>query len=93
VRVSWDKIFTSWGRSFIFYFCSSICLWTVQRKKPIFKQGLAHGFNDVHSETEGLIQTPRWITAIASLRYSDLFASGALFSLLPLPRNPDLVWV
>jgi ribosomal RNA-processing protein 9 len=30
----------------------------------------------MHSETEGLIETPRWVTAIASLRYSDLLASG-----------------
>lgn len=56
---------------------SSICLWTTQKKKPIFTQALAHGFNQAQSETEGLIETPRWITAIASLRYSDLFASGA----------------
>lgn len=55
---------------------SSICLWNAQKKKPVFTQALAHGFNQVHSETEGLIETPRWITAIASLRYSDLFASG-----------------
>jgi hypothetical protein len=55
---------------------SSLCLWTTQKKKPIFTQALAHGLNQVRSETEGLIETPRWITAIASLRYSDLFASG-----------------
>ncbi|KAF7978547.1 hypothetical protein HWV62_45456 [Athelia sp. TMB] len=55
----------------------SICLWNTQKKKPVFTQALAHGFNQVHSETEGLIETPRWITAIASLRYSDLFASGS----------------
>jgi ribosomal RNA-processing protein 9 len=54
----------------------SICLWTTQKKKPIFTQALAHGFNQVFSETEGLIETPRWVTAIASLRYSDLLASG-----------------
>ena len=28
------------------------------------------------SETEGVIRTPRWITALGTLRYSDLFASG-----------------
>jgi len=55
----------------------SICLWTTQKKKPIFTQALAHGFNQVLSETEGLIETPRWVTAIASLRYSDLLASGS----------------
>jgi ribosomal RNA-processing protein 9 len=55
----------------------SICLWSTQKKKPVFTQPLAHGFNEVHSATEGLIQTPRWITALASLRYSDVFASGS----------------
>ncbi|KAL0946270.1 hypothetical protein HGRIS_012522 [Hohenbuehelia grisea] len=55
----------------------SICLWTTQRKKPVFTQPLAHGLNEAQSETEGVIQTPRWITSLASLRYSDLFASGS----------------
>ncbi|KAI0038624.1 WD40 repeat-like protein [Auriscalpium vulgare] len=55
----------------------SICLWQTHKKKPIFTQAIAHGFNEVHSETEGLIRTPRWITALGSLRYSDLFASGS----------------
>jgi hypothetical protein len=54
----------------------SMCLWTTQKKKPIFTQVLAHGFNQVLSETEGIVETPRWITAISSLRYSDLLASG-----------------
>ncbi|KAF8170167.1 WD40-repeat-containing domain protein [Mycena galopus ATCC 62051] len=55
----------------------SLCLWTTQKKKPIFTQALSHGFNEVHSATEGIIQTPRWVTAVASLRYSDLIASGS----------------
>ncbi|KZT22903.1 WD40 repeat-like protein [Neolentinus lepideus HHB14362 ss-1] len=55
----------------------SICLWTIQKKKAIFTQALAHGLHEMHSETEGLIQTPRWVTSIATLRYSDLFASGS----------------
>lgn len=55
----------------------SICLWNTQRKKAVFTQPLAHGLNEVNSETAGLIQTPRWVTALASLRYSDLIASGA----------------
>ncbi|KAG6809128.1 hypothetical protein H0H92_001458 [Tricholoma furcatifolium] len=55
----------------------SICLWTTAKKKPIFTQPLAHGLNESHSETEGVIRTPRWITALASLRYSDLFVSGS----------------
>ncbi len=57
-------------------FVRSICLWTTQRKKPIYMQAVAHGFAETVSETEGLIRTPRWITALGTLRYSDLFASG-----------------
>jgi ribosomal RNA-processing protein 9 len=57
-------------------FCRSICLWTTQKKKPVFTQPLAHGLHEMHSETEGLLRSPRYITALASLRYSDLFASG-----------------
>ncbi|KAF7362029.1 WD-REPEATS-REGION domain-containing protein [Mycena venus] len=55
----------------------SLCLWTTQKKKPIFTQALSHGFNEILSATEGIIQTPRWVTAVASLRYSDLIASGS----------------
>lgn len=55
---------------------SSISLWTTTKKKPIFTQPLAHGFNEVVSSTEGLLKTPRWVTALASLRYSDILASG-----------------
>ena len=42
----------------------------------MFTHAVAHGFNETVSETEGLIRTPRWITALGALRYSDLFASG-----------------
>jgi len=55
----------------------SICLWTTQRKKPIFTQAVAHGLSETVSETVGVIRTPRWITALGTLRYSDLFASGS----------------
>ncbi|KAJ7209621.1 WD40-repeat-containing domain protein [Mycena pura] len=55
----------------------SLCLWTTQKKKPVFTQPLAHGLNEAESATEGIIQTPRWVTAVASLRYSDLIASGS----------------
>ena len=57
-------------------FSRTISLFTSQRRKPIFKQPLAHGLNEALSETEGVIQTPRWITALAALRYSDIFVSG-----------------
>lgn len=57
-------------------FDSSICLWNISKKKPIHTQAVCHGFHEVESSTEGTIRTPRWITSIASLRYSDIFASG-----------------
>ncbi|KAK0469290.1 WD40-repeat-containing domain protein [Desarmillaria tabescens] len=66
-----ESMFVSGGDS------GSICLWMTQKKKPVFTQPLSHGFNEVSSETEGIIKTPRWVTALASLRYSDLFASGS----------------
>ncbi|BGP48556.1 pre-rRNA processing protein [Rhodotorula kratochvilovae] len=55
----------------------SICLWTITKKKPIFTKQLAHGINEHASETEGVIGTARWITALATLPYGDVFASGS----------------
>lgn len=60
----------------LIYPFSSISLWTTTKKKPIFTQPLAHGLHQTHSETEGLIETPRWITSIACLKYGDVIASG-----------------
>lgn len=54
----------------------SISLWSTQKKKPVYVQALAHGLQETVSEERGTITSPRWITAIGSLRYSDLFASG-----------------
>lgn len=54
----------------------SISLWLTQKKKPVYVQALAHGLHETVSEERGTITSPRWITAIGSLRYSDLFASG-----------------
>ncbi|KXN91546.1 hypothetical protein AN958_00532 [Leucoagaricus sp. SymC.cos] len=66
-----DSTFVTGGDS------GSISLWSTQKKKPIFTYPLAHGLHTVHSSTSGPIQTPRWITSLASLPYSDLFASGS----------------
>ncbi|KAI6096342.1 WD40 repeat-like protein [Pisolithus croceorrhizus] len=55
----------------------SICLWNTGKKKPIFTQAICHGFHEVESTTEGIVRTPRWITSIACLRYSDIFVSGS----------------
>lgn len=46
---------------------SSLSLWHTGKKKPVFTQAFAHGVDD----------TPRWITSIAHLRGTDLFASGS----------------
>ncbi|KAK2460744.1 hypothetical protein APHAL10511_007214 [Amanita phalloides] len=62
----------------------SICLWTTQKKKPIFTQPLAHGLDELRSSVVGLVQKPRWITALGCLRYSDLFASGSWEGLIRL---------
>ncbi|KAJ3825881.1 WD40-repeat-containing domain protein [Lentinula raphanica] len=66
----------------------SISLWSTSKKKPVFTCGIAHGVHDPLSEQEGddeatggedikIPPHPRWITALASLRYSDMFASGS----------------
>ncbi|KAL0139238.1 WD40-repeat-containing domain protein [Mucor lusitanicus] len=54
-----------------------VSLWELNRKKPVFSVSTAHGLNTVASESEGDINTPYWITAVACLRYSDLFVSGS----------------
>lgn len=56
----------------------SICLWTTQKKKPVFTHALAHGIDESQVETEdvNIVRKPRWVTALGCLRYSDLFASG-----------------
>jgi len=54
----------------------SISLWSTQKKKPVYVQALAHGLHETISEERGTISSPRWVTAIGSLHYSDLFASG-----------------
>ncbi|KAJ2914602.1 hypothetical protein MD484_g5848, partial [Candolleomyces efflorescens] len=55
----------------------SISLWSTQKKKPIFTQPLAHGLDEMESSTEGPIRTPRWVTSLGCLRYSNIFASGS----------------
>ncbi|KAJ3506935.1 hypothetical protein NMY22_g17089 [Coprinellus aureogranulatus] len=55
----------------------SLSLWSTAKKKPIFTQPLAHGLEEMESSTEGTIRTPRWITSLGCLRYSNIFASGS----------------
>jgi ribosomal RNA-processing protein 9 len=67
----------------LYKFCRSntnisvVSLWELNRKKPVYSVSTAHGLNTVASESEGDINTPFWITAVACLRYSDLFVSGS----------------
>lgn len=58
------------------FFKRSISVWTTGKKKPVFNQPVAHGLHEVHSETEGVVATPRWIMSLACVRYGDVIASG-----------------
>ena len=66
----------------------SISLWNVQKKKPVFTLPLAHGCDPPLSaaqvsaeadeaEVEIPEPQPRWITALATIPYSDLVMSGS----------------
>ncbi|KZT34096.1 WD40 repeat-like protein [Sistotremastrum suecicum HHB10207 ss-3] len=55
----------------------SISLWNTQKKKPLFTIPVAHGLHTIHSATEGPVSSPRWITSLGALRYSDTIASGS----------------
>lgn len=67
----------------------AISLWSLGKKKPNFSRAATHGFESTprSSHTAELVQptspssddilTPRWITSLAVLPYSDLFASGS----------------
>ncbi|EIE87730.1 hypothetical protein G6F47_010424 [Rhizopus delemar] len=54
-----------------------LSLWEINRKKPLFTKSLAHGLNTTQLESQGEHNQPYWITAVACLRYSDLFFSGS----------------
>lgn len=60
-----------------FFLTRTISLWAINKKKPIFTLPLAHGLNEFVSESEGIIGNPRWIVSLATLPYSDIFASGS----------------
>lgn len=47
-----------------------ICIWSIMKKKPLCSVKNAHGIN----QTNGL---PLWISAVASLKNTDLVASGS----------------
>ncbi|KAL1407030.1 pre-rRNA processing protein [Vanrija albida] len=58
----------------------TICLWSTGKKKPIYSKVLAHGTDtDGHNSLVESSKTPapRWVTALAALRGTNLFASGS----------------
>jgi ribosomal RNA-processing protein 9 len=55
-------------------------MWITSKKKPVCTVAVAHGLNEHQSETEGVVATPRWITSLACLPYSDLLISGVFMA-------------
>ncbi|EKD16134.1 uncharacterized protein L3040_007776 [Drepanopeziza brunnea f. sp. 'multigermtubi'] len=66
----------------------SLSLWVVHKKKPLFVLPLCHGVDpamkaedvsaEKHPKEEVIPQpTPRWITALATIPYSDVILSGS----------------
>jgi ribosomal RNA-processing protein 9 len=68
-----DSHFISGGNS------GTLALWSTGKKKPIFTAQFAHGLD---TEGHNLLPStsapsPRWITALAAIRGTNLFASGS----------------
>jgi ribosomal RNA-processing protein 9 len=66
----------------------SLSLWTMHKKKPIFTLPLSHGMDTPLAPEEASAETkpdraivpqpqPRWITALATIPYSDVILSGS----------------
>ena len=66
----------------------SICLWNIYKKKPTFTLPTAHGLDpalkpeefsaeQIPDEKVPCVPQPRWITALATIPYSDLLLSGS----------------
>lgn len=51
---------------------SSVCLWSVNKKKPLSKVKQAHGYHGDHG-----LEQPHWVSSVAALLNSDTVASGA----------------
>ena len=65
---------------FFFYVYSAILLWNIGRKKPIFTRFRAHATPANSTTNQNSMTSPppcEGITALASVKYSDLFASGS----------------
>ncbi|KAI3658556.1 hypothetical protein MP638_002800 [Amoeboaphelidium occidentale] len=57
----------------------TLSLWSAQRKKPILSVLNAHGryYKQVTEEGSEVVSSPFWITALDSLPYSDILATGS----------------
>ena len=66
----------------------SISLWSIHKKKPVFTVPLAHGLDPPLQPEEASAEkdpakrivpeaNPKWITALATIPYSDLIVSGS----------------
>lgn len=73
----------------------AISLWNTQRKKPIFTRLNAHGagskfrINGEVSQSEQTEEGCSWITALAAVPYTDLFASGSADGFIKLWKLSD----
>ncbi|KAM0342254.1 hypothetical protein ACHAPU_009659 [Fusarium lateritium] len=66
----------------------ALALWSVQKKKPVYIEPIAHGIDPALKPTEASAEqnpspeivpppTPRWITAIRTIPYSDVILTGS----------------
>ncbi|KAF5027844.1 hypothetical protein F66182_32 [Fusarium sp. NRRL 66182] len=66
----------------------ALALWSVQKKKPVYIEPTAHGINPALDPQEASAEqhpdprivpapTPRWITAIRTIPYSDVILTGS----------------
>jgi len=66
----------------------AISLWSVSKKKPVYIESLTHGLDPAMPPTEASADknpaadavpapTPRWVTALKTIPYSDVFFSGS----------------
>ncbi|KAJ1948414.1 pre-rRNA processing protein [Linderina macrospora] len=65
----------------------ALSLWSVQKKKPIFVQHAAHGMQPNADGSQSV--RPRWITALATVPYTDLVLSASSDGYMRLWRMRD----
>jgi ribosomal RNA-processing protein 9 len=76
------------GRGSVNSICRNICLWSVHKKKPIHTIPVSHGLAATLAPEKSSAETnppqeppcppqPRYVTALATVPYSDLVLSGS----------------